>query len=414
MIPALIALRNLFRNRRRSLLSLLIVSVGTAGLLLTVGFVRYSFEGLRDAIIRGGLGHLEVTPASELDADASAADPARRPPAFRDWRKTRSGIESQPYVQSAGATIQFAGIATSGDRSASFLGVAVEPQRERRMGVEIKLRGGVNLPDEEPPEGEDGVLLGIGLARALAVVPGDIVTVLSSTAEGSLNALDLTVVGVFTTGFQDLDSRILKTHLTTAQRLLGDDDITSLIVTITDTEATAETAADLRTALAGASQPLAVLDWESRAPFYGQVRALYRAIFVFLGSIVALLVALSISNTLLMSVLERVREFGMLLAIGTSRIQLASMLILEALWLAVLGGLGGGLLGKGLVALINVLEIKMPPPPAAVDPITLALAVVPSDFLWALAFMAAVMSMAAVPPIFRVFRLQIVEALGHV
>jgi putative ABC transport system permease protein len=414
MIPALIALRNLFRNRRRSLLSLLIVSVGTAGLLLTVGFVRYSFEGLRDAIIRGGLGHLEVTPASELDADASAADPARRPPAFRDWRKTRSRIESQPYVQSAGATIQFAGIATSGDRSASFLGVAVEPQRERRMGVEIKLRGGVNLPDEEPSEGEDGVLLGIGLARALGVVPGDIVTVLSSMAEGSLNALDLTVVGVFTTGFQDLDSRILKTHLTTAQRLLGDDDITSLIVTITDTEATAETAADLRTTLAGASQPLAVLDWESRAPFYGQVRALYRAIFVFLGSIVALLVALSISNTLLMSVLERVREFGMLLAIGTSRTQLASMLIMEALWLAVLGGLGGGLLGKGLVALINGLEIKMPPPPAAVDPITLALAVVPSDFLWALAFMAAVMSVAAVPPIFRVFRLQIVEALGHV
>lgn len=414
MIPALIALRNLFRNRRRSLLSLLIVSVGTAGLLLTVGFVRYSFEGLRDAIIRGGLGHLEVTPASELDADASAADPARRPPAFRDWRKTRSGIESQPYVQSAGATIQFAGIATSGDRSASFLGVAVEPERERRMGVEIKLRGGVNLPDEEPSEGEDGVLLGVGLARALGVVPGDIVTVLSSTAEGSLNALDLTVVGVFTTGFQDLDSRILKTHLTTAQRLLGDDDITSLIVTITDTEATAETAADLRTALAGASLPLAVLDWESRAPFYGQVRALYRAIFVFLGSIVALLVALSISNTLLMSVLERVREFGMLLAIGTSRTQLASMLIMEALWLAILGGLGGGILGKGLVALINVLEIKMPPPPAAVDPITLALAVVPSDFLWALAFMAAVMSVAAVPPIFRVFRLQIVEALGHV
>jgi putative ABC transport system permease protein len=146
-----------------------------------------------------------------------------------------------------------------------------------------------------------------------------------------------------------------------------------------------------------------VVDWETRAPFYGQVRALYTGIFVFLGTIVALLVALSTSNTMLMSVLERVREFGTLLAIGTSREQLARMLILEAWWLALLGGVAG-----------NALEINMPPPPAAVDPVRLALTVVPTDVLWALAFMAAILGVAAIPPMLRVFRLQIVDALGYV
>lgn len=414
MIPVSIALRNLARNRRRTLLSLLIVSVGTAGLLLTAGFVRYSFEGLRDGIIRGGFGHLEVAPAAELEASPSPGDRSGTPPGFDDWREIRSRIESTPHVLAAGAAVQFAGVATSAERSASFFGLAVEPDRERRMGAQVRLRDGTDLPETEPAEHEDAVLLGVGLARGLAVAPGDTITLLTATADGSLNALDLTVAGVFTTGFQDLDGRIVKTHRVTAERLLGTGKITSLVVGLADTDLTEQTAADLRSALADVAPPLSVMDWEARAPFYGQVRALYGGIFVFLGTIVALLVALSNSNTLLMSVLERVREFGTLLAIGTSRAQLAGLVIMEALWLAILGGLAGSVLGLLLVAIINVLQIEMPPPPAAVDPMMLALTVVPSDFLWAMAFMAAVLSVAAIPPMLRVFRLQIVEALGHV
>ena len=122
----------------------------------------------------------------------------------------------------------------------------------------------------------------------------------------------------------------------------------------------------------------------------------------------------SCSNTLFMAVLERVREFGTLLAIGTSRAKLAGLLVLEAFWLGLLGGLLGSVLGLGLVVLINVLEIKMPPPPAAADPMNLALNVVPLDFLWAVAFMVVIVVVAAVPPTLRILRLRIVDALGHV
>ena len=224
----------------------------------------------------------------------------------------------------------------------------------------------------------------------------------------------MTVEGLFTTGFQELDGRILKTQVATAQRLLGTDRVTSLIVGLTDTNATPQAETDLRRELAASPEPLSVVNWETRAPFYGQVRALYAGIFAFLGTIVALLVALSTSNTMLMSVLERVREFGTLLAIGTSRAQLARLLIFEALWLALFGGIAGSTLGLGLVTLINFLKINMPPPPAAVDPMLLTLAVMPSDFLWIFAFMTVILAAAAVPPMLRVFRLQIVDALGHV
>src|SRR5262245_30477034 len=86
---------------------------------------------------------------------------------------------------------------------------------------------------------------------------------------------------------------------------------------------------------------LVITDRRARAPFYGQVRALYSGIFWFLGGIVFVLVCLATSNTLLMSVMERVREFGTLRAIGTGRGQVALMVLLEALWLGLVGALVG-------------------------------------------------------------------------
>jgi putative ABC transport system permease protein len=258
------------------------------------------------------------------------------------------------------------------------------------------------------------VLLGLGLARALDAKAGDVITIMATTANATLNALDVTVAGVFTTGFQDLDDRIVQTHVATAQRLLATDSVTSLIVGLRDTDMTRDSAIDLRTALAGHPVPLAIVDWESRAPFYGQVRALYGGIFTFMGAIIAVLVALSNSNTLLMSIFERIREYGTLLAIGTSRAQLAGLLLMEAFWLATIGGLAGGALGLVAAAGINWLAIEMPPPPAAVDPLTLSLSVAAGDLLWAVAFMIAVLGLAAIAPILRVLRLQIVDALGHV
>jgi putative ABC transport system permease protein len=410
---ALIALRNLSRNRRRTLLSLLVVSVGFVGLVLTAGFVRSSFEGLREAVIQGGLGHLEVIPVSDLNA-ADSADRTGRPPGLRRWREIRDTIERQTNVRAAGAAIQFAGVATNGGSSASFVGVAVEPERERSMGMQVRIRQGANLPETTGSEADDHVLLGVGLARTLNVATGDTITVMAATADGSLNAVDMIVDGLFTTGFQELDVRVLKTSVVDAQRLLSTDNVTSIIVGLTETGATPAVETALRQLFSSEVQPLSIVSWEERAPFYGQVRALYSSIFAFLGTIVALLVALSISNTMLMSVLERVREFGTLLAIGTSRGQLAQLLIFEALWLALLGGIAGSALGLGLVTLINAIRINMPPPPAAVDPIVLELLVTPADFAWIFASMTLILAVAAVPPMLRVFRLQIVDALGHV
>lgn len=409
---AVIALRNLTRHRRRSLLSLLVIAAGAVAVILTTGFIRFSFEGLREAIIHGGLGHLELMPA----ATASATGPDRSaPPALEDWPRVRAAAEATPHVLAAGAAVYLTGMASKDDRSAAFVGVALEPDRERRMNLEVKLRGGANLPDAPPAVGEDQVLLGVGLAQSLGAAPGDVVTVTGMTADGTLNALDARVAGLVTTGLQELDARVLKTHLATGERLLGTDRVSSIVIGLDDTARTQEVGDALALRLRSASpEPLVITDWRARAPFYGQVRALYSGIFWFLGGIVFVLVCLATSNTLLMSVMERVREFGTLLAIGTGRGQVASMVVLEALWLGVAGALLGDVLAAALVAAINAAGIEMPPPPGAAAGFPLQLVVRPGDFVAVVGLMVLVLTVAAIFPAMRTVRLRIVDALGHV
>jgi putative ABC transport system permease protein len=408
-----LALRNLLRNRRRTALTLLVVAVSGAALLLTRGFIRHSFEGLRGALIRGGLAHLEVFPIPE-GQDENATPDRSQPPALHDWENLRRAVEAVPNVRGATGVVVLQGLIGRGERSVPFVGAGLEPDREKRMGFLVRLKAGRLLREAIPAEGDDEVLLGLGLARQLGARVGEIATLTAVTTDGTLNALDVRVAGLVTTGVQDLDERFVRTHVVTGQRLLGSEAVSSLLAMLVDTSHVPVVRAELSRRLAGRSPRLSVLDWESRAPFYGQVRSLYSGIFAFLGSVVFVLVCLSTSNTLLMAVMERVQEIGVLLAIGTSRGQIVSLIVWEAVWLGLIGGFAGGALGSVLAWFINVLRIQMPAPPGAADAIELHILLRPADLLWIVLLMVAILGLSAVVPASRAARMRIAEALVHV
>ena len=407
--------RNLARNRRRTALSLAIVACGTAALVVTAGFVRFSFDGLREAMIHGGLGHLEVAAEEEVERRGVVALDRSPSAALEGWEALRGELERLPHVDAVGANLHLLGLVRRADGAAvSFVGLGVEPDRELRMAFPTKLRSGRGLAATPPAPGDEPVLLAAGLARSLGAAPGDTVTLLVARADGMLNALDARVTGIYTTGVAELDTRMLKLPLASAARLAETSRVSNLVVALDDTSRTAEVAAAVRRALAARGDALVVTPWSARAPFYEQVRGLYTGIFRFLGTIVALLVVLAASNTLVMTVFERLRELGTLRAIGTTPGQIAALLFAEAGELGLAGGALGALAGWAAVGGINALGLRLPAPPGAVEEIDLELALVPEAFVGAVVLMVAVLLVAAIVPILRATRIAVVDALGHV
>jgi putative ABC transport system permease protein len=133
--------------------------------------------------------------------------------------------------------VAFSGLISNGDKSAMMLGTGVEPDREFAVkGPFLQMRAGQVLASDAQ---EAEVMLGEGLARSLKAQPGSSLTLLATTAEGALNALDVRVKGVFSSGVPDMDKRSVYTDLATAQRLLASQRVSTLGVYLTRMDRTA-------------------------------------------------------------------------------------------------------------------------------------------------------------------------------
>jgi putative ABC transport system permease protein len=399
-----IAFRGVFRNTRRTALTLLVISSGVVALVLAGGFIAYNFEGLRETSIKNGLGHLQVFTARFLD------EGEERPlhNGIAEYRELQSWLENQPHVKATTGQVDFVGLISNGEKSEAFLGSGVDPDREAAMGFSLSLKQGEPLSASD-----DGVLLATGLAKALRVELGDVLTLMATTADGALNGVDVKVAGIFSTGVKEFDARALRVRLATAQRLLNTDRVTKVIVRLEASRYTEPVRTALEAGKVGASSGLRMRTWRDLATFYRQTVQLFSAIFFFLGLIITILVLLSTSNTMMMSVFERVKEIGTLMAFGTRRRQVLSIFVLEGLVIGVLGAAFGLGASYGLIRLINGAGIMMPPPPSFDRGFPLRVHFVPELFAGVFVMTVLVLVCAAVFPAWRGARLRIVDALGH-
>ena len=197
---------------------------------------------------------------------------------------------------------------------------------------------------------------------------GDGLTLLAMTSDGALNGVDVQIVGIVNSGIAEMDARSLRITLGAAQRLLQSDRVTNLVVGLDKTENTDQVAAELAPRLNGLPQQLVLRKWIDLATYYKQVRSLFSMIFIFLGVIVFFMVLMSSVNTLLMTMFERTREIGTMLAMGTPRGWIIALFMLEATLIGVLGALTGVVAGNLLGCLLNQSGIHLPPPPGNTFP----------------------------------------------
>ena len=404
----LLAFRNVFRNRRRTVMTLLMVGGGVAGLLLAGGFFAFMFRGLREMTINNGLGHIQVFSAEHFQRDeVHVLDTG-----IENWRQVASSISTGGHVRGVAPRIEFYGMLSNGEKSGVFMGSAVDPVAEQSLGFVPRMKTGRDL--DTKPSGEAEALIGAGVARSMNVKVGDGLTIMAVTSDGALNGIDVQIVGIVNTGVKEMDDRYLRVTLTSAQRLLQSDRVTNLVVGLDKTENTDIVAAQLAPRLNGLPQKLVLKKWIELATYYLQVRTLFSGIFIFLGLIVFFMVVMSSINTLLMAMFERTREIGTMLAMGTPRSWIMALFVLEATLLGVLGAILGVVVGNALGALLNLSGLHLPPPPGNTSDMPFRVLHVPSLMIGSSILVIVSLALASILPAIRASRLQIAEALAHV
>ncbi|MGA9408350.1 MAG: FtsX-like permease family protein [Bacteroidota bacterium] len=402
-----LATKNVFRNRRRTIITGLVLVFGATALILAGGFISFSFRGLSESTIRGQLGHIQLYTKEALQREEE------RPlelgiDSVETLKKT---ILSQNHVRFTMARVEFMGLISNGDKSAAFLGRGVEPEKEIKLaGFALAVDTGRFLGENPANAEENEVILAKGLAKSMKAKIGEYLTLMTTTSKGALNAMDVKVAGIYSTGIPDYDERALMVSLKTAQQLLNSQKVSKLVVVLDETDKTDEVASRLEHLLPG----IKARRWFDMATFYNAVVRLYNAIFGFLGVIIFVIVVLSSSNTMMMSIFERTKEIGTQLAVGTSPLRLMVNFLYEGLIVGVCGG-GIGLIVALLFAmLINTSGILMPAPPGSTRGYPLIVELVPSLFVAVFFLITVTTVIATIFPAYKASRLKIVDALGHV
>ena len=398
-----LAFRNIWRQRGRTLLTLGVIVFGVVGLVLAGGFVADVFIQLREATIHSRLGHLQVY----REGYASFGRRAPLDYLIEPSDELLSDLRQMPHVEDVMQRIEFSGLATAGGADLPIIGEGVEPDRESRLGTAIEITAGRQLGADD----RYGVLIGLGVAQAMHLAPGDGLTLLVNTPHGGINTTDVTVIGVFKSISKDYDDRAVRLPLVTAQELLVTGGVHALVFRLDDTAATASVVARVKERLAGAG--LEVHAWEELAGFYRKTVALYKRQFGVLQFITLVMVVLSVANSINMAVFERRGEIGTLMALGFRRRNIRRLVMLESVLLGACGAVAGVLIGIALAAAISLVGIPMPPPPNANSGYTAYIRIVPVTIGIAalVGFLATVL--AAILPARRVSKLPVVDALRH-
>lgn len=413
MILPRLAFRNVLRQRRRTVLTLLVLVAGYVALALAGGFMAQTFQGLADAAIQGGLGHVQILAPGGLDGDEGQSLEHALP----EGEALAERLRKDPAVAEVLPRIAFMGLASNGSRSVAYLGTAVDPVREPAfMNITDRLKDGAKAPGGAasrwlaPGAEAREVVVGVGLAKTLGISVGDGITLMGTTPEGALNAVDVEVAGFQDLGLKELNDRSLIVSLATAEALLNAGPARSRLSVILKRPEDAGREASRLALLAGAEAH----PWFELASFYKQVKLLYFAIFGFMGLVLALVVLLATANTLLMSVMERLRELGTLRAVGLQARSLMGLLQWEGALLGLAGSALGLLVTLAIRAGLNALHLEMPAPPGTSHGYELNIHLVPQVYLGAFLGLQAVIQASAFFPGLKAARIRITEALRHV
>jgi putative ABC transport system permease protein len=396
-----ISLRSLWRNRRRTLLSVAIIAFGTAISLFVLAFLDNARDQIRDTSV-AEYGNLQIAARSLFESETDGYDYLLTPDHVDDIAELLEGVTTY-----AGSTVQleFPGLAAYGVRTQVVRIRAVEPENDLlALGTSIVDGRGLRESDVAV------VLVGRALAERLSLDVGDVLTVTLTTVDGAYNASPFVIEGIYGFSSEQVESQLLIVPLRFGQLLLNTAGVDRITVGLDRIDDTVPAAEQLAVGLAEAGLALEVRTWEELSPIYRQLSSYFDLLFGFLTLAISVLVFFIILQVLTLAFLERTREIGTLRALGTTRGEVFRLFFSESAWLALFGSGVGLAVGILLSVGFNALGIEWLPP-GTVEPSVLATQIGISTMLAPFLVSLFATLLSALYPALQAARLQVVDAL---
>ncbi len=330
------AWRNVLRNPRRSMLTAVAMGIGVCLCMNMLALTDGMYAQMRDILVTRTLGHVQIH-HPDYPGVRSLHDTLPDLPALT------AQLDALPSVAGVSVRLYGNGLVGGADTTTGAMLVGIDPRREADMRrLDTKIRQGRYLP--ETPEG--GILIGVDLADKLEVELGESIVVVTQAADGSLGNELYEVLGTFAVGSPMLDRGGAFLHINDLAELLVLPDQAHELTLVGHDDDDASIAAMRAEAVAAlADDEVVVRTWDevdpaSAAMFGMQAASNFVLTFIFLG-----IAAIGVVNTLLMSVMERTREFGVMRALGVRPGELIQLVVMESLVIAVFATLAGVTLG---------------------------------------------------------------------
>jgi putative ABC transport system permease protein len=398
-----LAFRNVVRQRRRSAIATGAIAFGLAALILANGFIESILFEFREDTIQSQLGHLQIVRPNYHDA--GKADPYafllpnKIPELEVDTESSR--------IKAIIPRLSLTGLISHRESTLSFIGDGEDPRGQAAFMKGLQITDGLNLSAVDPL----GVIVGEGLARNLGIRVGDRVVLMSSTATKGINAVEVRVRGFFSTVSKSYDDIALRMPIDTARRLLRINESHVWMVLLKDTSQTDIVLEELNNKLP--KDEFEIVPWYELADFYNKTVTLFIKQIHGVRLIIAVIILLSVTNTMTISVMERIGEIGTSMALGITRTGIMRLFLSEGVLLGCLGGLLGLLTGKLLAGLISNIGIPMPPPPGTTHGYTAQILFSWDTALESFLLVICTAAIASIYPAWRGSRMKIVDSLRY-
>ena len=330
-----LAWKNLWRNRRRTIITLAAIAFSIMLVQAAHNLSYGVYAGMVDSGVRAGSGHIAVYRQNYLES--------------RDETLHFTGpnlvteIAAIAGVEEVLPRLYIPALAQSSRESRGVMVIGVDPQRERGINPFLKALTADSMV--RATDSRDAVI-GVRLLDELQIKPGQKFVVTAQHQDGTLHSELLRVRGVVKSGMKDIDGSLIMVGLERAGLLTGSSGSVHELSVILANSNDEETVLDQVSTLIAAHPGIEAVNWERAMPNLANAIKLDYASQKFIFLIILLIVTIGVINTLLMSVMERMREFGVILALGSKPMTLRIMIMTEALMLGLLAATIGTLLGS--------------------------------------------------------------------